>query len=130
MAAGGQRVALIERVHLGGSRVNFGCTPGQAFIASARLAHQAWHGDRWGLRIPTVAVDFGAVMDRARGSAADAVASLDRSFAAHGAPRVITGHGRLAGHDGEWLRVEVADRSGTAEMIRPATSCSIPAPGR
>jgi cation diffusion facilitator CzcD-associated flavoprotein CzcO len=37
----GQSVALIERKHLGGSCVNFGCTPTKAAISSAKLAHQS-----------------------------------------------------------------------------------------
>ena len=41
LAEAGQRVALAERKHLGGSCVNFGCTPTKAAIASAKLAHQA-----------------------------------------------------------------------------------------
>jgi pyruvate/2-oxoglutarate dehydrogenase complex dihydrolipoamide dehydrogenase (E3) component len=49
LAAAGRAVALIEREHLGGSCVNFGCTPSKAFIASARAAadarraSRAWH---------------------------------------------------------------------------------------
>lgn len=35
----GQSLALIERQHLGGSRVDFICTATKAAIASAKLAH-------------------------------------------------------------------------------------------
>jgi pyruvate/2-oxoglutarate dehydrogenase complex dihydrolipoamide dehydrogenase (E3) component len=41
LAKAGKKVALAERKYLGGSGVNFGCTPTKAAIASARVAHLA-----------------------------------------------------------------------------------------
>ena len=61
------RVALAERKQLGGSCVNFGCTPTKAVIASARVAHLARRGREFGVRIPSVEPDLAAVLDRARG---------------------------------------------------------------
>src|SRR5438128_3697522 len=66
LARRGRRVALAERKHLGGSCVNFGCTPTKAAIASAQVAHLARGGAAYGLRIPTVEVDFAAVLERAK----------------------------------------------------------------
>lgn len=45
----GRRVALIEREALGGDCLWTGCVPTKALVASARLAHQIRHADRWGL---------------------------------------------------------------------------------
>lgn len=58
LAEKGKRVALAEEHHLGGSCVNFGCTPTKAVIASARVAHLARRADEFGLKIPKVSVDF------------------------------------------------------------------------
>src|SRR5579871_6752214 len=66
LAGAGKRVALAERKDLGGSCVNFGCTPTKAAIASARVAHQARRAVEYGLQIPEVGVDFPAVLARAR----------------------------------------------------------------
>src|ERR1700694_1227504 len=66
LARSGKSVALAERKSLGGSCINFGCTPTKAVIASARVAHKARSGALYGLRIPTVEVDLPAVLDRAR----------------------------------------------------------------
>lgn len=41
LTAEGRPVILIERARLGGSCVNFGCTPSKAVIACARLAADA-----------------------------------------------------------------------------------------
>ena len=54
LAKSGRRVALAERKYLGGSCINFGCTPTKAAIASARVAHLARRASDFGLRIPTV----------------------------------------------------------------------------
>src|SRR5437879_13254223 len=62
----GKRIVLIERKHLGGSCVNFGCAPTKTAIASARVAHLARRAGDFGLRIPSVEVDFGAGIQRAR----------------------------------------------------------------
>jgi len=66
LAAEGMSVALAERKDLGGSCVNFGCTPTKAVIASAKVAHQARRAPEYGLEIPEVRVDFPAVLRRAK----------------------------------------------------------------
>ncbi len=45
----GLTAALIEREALGGDCLWTGCVPSKALIASARLAHQMRHAERWGL---------------------------------------------------------------------------------
>lgn len=117
LAGAGRTVALIEREHLGGSCVNFGCTPSKAMIASARLAADARRAADWGLRIPEVSVDFGAVMDRVRGMVADAKGSLDRSFAAARNPHVIAAHGRLDGRDGTRFRIRAGGELVLADRV-------------
>src|ERR687889_2090774 len=66
LAAEGMSVALAERRDLGGSCVNFGCTPTKAVISSARVAQLARRGDEFGLRISEVRPDFERVLGRAR----------------------------------------------------------------
>ncbi len=107
LAGAGRSVALIERAHLGGSCVNFGCTPSKAMIASARLAARARAASDLGLRIPRVEVDFRAVMDRARGLVAQSRGQLDASFAETDNPRLVLGHGRLDGRDGTRIRIRI-----------------------
>jgi pyruvate/2-oxoglutarate dehydrogenase complex dihydrolipoamide dehydrogenase (E3) component len=76
LAHAGQRVALAERKHLGGSCVNFGCTPTKAAFASARVAHVARRAGEYGIHIPSIGVDFKAVLERAKGIVAQSVAHL------------------------------------------------------
>lgn len=65
LAKEGKRVTLFERGLLGGSCVNYGCTPSKAFLAAAHGAGRARLAAKLGVHAQ-VTVDFGAVMSRAR----------------------------------------------------------------
>jgi pyruvate/2-oxoglutarate dehydrogenase complex dihydrolipoamide dehydrogenase (E3) component len=63
-AKAGRKVALVERGHLGGVCVNFGCTPTKTMVASARVAYLAKRGAEYGVRTGPVSVDLQAVRKR------------------------------------------------------------------
>ena len=115
LARSGRRVALAERKHLGGSCINFGCTPTKAAIASARVAHLARRANDFGIRIPTVEVDFPAVIRRARGIAQQSRDGLASNFSDN--PELIRGHARLLGRRGSAFAVSVGDRVLTADQV-------------
>jgi len=117
LTARNKHVALIERKHVGGSCVNFGCTPTKAAITSARLAHLARRASEFGLRIPAVEVDFGAVIRRARGIVDQQRSSLERGLASIQNLKLIRGHGRLAGREGEHFRIAAGDTTITAAQV-------------
>lgn len=116
-AKAGRRVALAERKQLGGSCVNFGCTPTKAAFASARVAHLARRSADYGVRIPSVAIDFAAVIGRAKRIVAESVASLDRGFEESDNPKLIRGHARFAGRDGDGFRIDVDGHRVTATQV-------------
>ncbi|HEX5938491.1 MAG TPA: NAD(P)/FAD-dependent oxidoreductase [Actinomycetota bacterium] len=62
----GRSVALAERDKLGGECNHYGCIPTKVMLRSAKLATLARDGERFGLRIPEVDVDFGAIRQRIR----------------------------------------------------------------
>jgi len=103
LAKAGKKVALAERKYLGGSCINFGCTPTKAAIASARLAHLARRATEFGLRIPQVEVDFPAVLRRAADIALESRTSLDKSFENSDNPQLLRGHARFLGPGFELL---------------------------
>jgi pyruvate/2-oxoglutarate dehydrogenase complex dihydrolipoamide dehydrogenase (E3) component len=45
LADRGWKVALIEREHLGGSCINYGCSPTKKMVASAKAAFEARRAD-------------------------------------------------------------------------------------
>lgn len=52
LASKGQKVAFIEKEHLGGTCLNTGCTPTKAYVASARRMWDAHNGEVHGITIP------------------------------------------------------------------------------
>jgi pyruvate/2-oxoglutarate dehydrogenase complex dihydrolipoamide dehydrogenase (E3) component len=62
----GLTVALAERDKLGGECNHYGCVPTKVMLRSAKIASLARDGDRFGVRIPEVDVDFQIVQQRAR----------------------------------------------------------------
>lgn len=66
----GRKVVLFERDALGGSCINYGCTPSKAFLAAAHAAGRARQAKKLGIHAE-VEVDFPAVMERVRGTRSD-----------------------------------------------------------
>jgi dihydrolipoamide dehydrogenase len=63
----GFKTAIVEREHLGGICLNWGCIPTKALLRSAEILHYAEHAKEYGLKIDgTVSVDVAAVVDRSR----------------------------------------------------------------
>lgn len=62
----GLKVACIEREHLGGICLNWGCIPTKALLRSAEVFHLAKNAKSFGLKIPTVDYDLDAVVKRSR----------------------------------------------------------------
>ncbi len=117
LAAEGKRVALAERKDLGGSCVNFGCTPTKAAIASARLAHQARRGSEYGVEISEVKVNFPAVIERAKNIAEASRDGIENGFADSENPLLIRGHASFEGRNENGFRLQVGDETVTAEEV-------------
>ncbi|MDQ6620265.1 MAG: mercuric reductase [Pseudomonadota bacterium] len=117
LAKAGRRVGLAERKHMGGSCVNFGCTPTKAAFASARMAHLARRAGEYGVRVPSVEVDFTAVLERAQGIVAQSVAGLERQFSGTDSGELIRGHARFEGRQGVVFRLVVGERAITATQV-------------
>jgi pyruvate/2-oxoglutarate dehydrogenase complex dihydrolipoamide dehydrogenase (E3) component len=60
------RIGIAERDKLGGECNHYGCVPTKTMLRSAKIAALARNADRFGVHIPKVDVDFGAVMRRVR----------------------------------------------------------------
>jgi dihydrolipoamide dehydrogenase len=67
LAGKGWKVALIERKYLGGTCINFGCTPTKTMVASAEMAYLAGRAADYGVHIGEVKVNMEEVRQRKRG---------------------------------------------------------------
>ena len=117
LAKEGRRTALAERRHLGGSCVNFGCTPTKAVIASARIAHLARRANEFGVTVSTVSVDFAAVIRRARDIVGKSVHCVGEGLEDAGAT-ILRGHARFTGGDVKaGFTLVVGDTPVTADQV-------------
>ncbi|TPM47420.1 dihydrolipoyl dehydrogenase [Mesorhizobium sp. B2-2-3] len=63
----GFKTAIVEREHLGGICLNWGCIPTKALLRSAEIMHYSDHLKDYGLKLDgKVGVDTSAVVDRSR----------------------------------------------------------------
>jgi dihydrolipoamide dehydrogenase len=66
----GLKTAIVEREHLGGICLNWGCIPTKALLRSAEIYHYAQHAQDYGLKIEgkvtfdAAAVSSGRVVSR------------------------------------------------------------------
>ncbi len=64
----GMRTAVVEREHLGGICLNWGCIPTKALLRSAEIYHYLQHPKEYGLTVEgKVGFDPAAVVNRSRG---------------------------------------------------------------
>lgn len=64
----GLKTAIVEREHLGGICLNWGCIPTKALLRSAEIMHFAESAASYGLKLEgTVTADINAVVKRSRG---------------------------------------------------------------
>jgi dihydrolipoamide dehydrogenase len=92
----GMNVAVIEREHLGGICLNWGCIPTKALLRTSEIYGLLHHLDQFGLSVEKIAYDTKKVIARSRGVAkqlSDGVKYLLKKNKV----TVIDGAGKLAG---------------------------------
>ena len=62
----GMNVAIIEREHLGGICLNWGCIPTKAMLRSSEVFHLMHRAKEFGLKADNVGYDLDAVVKRSR----------------------------------------------------------------
>lgn len=98
LGATGQRVAIIERKHLGGTCVNTGCMPTKALVASAKAAQVARRAADYGVVLPgPVSVDMAAVHSRAHAVTMNARNGLEGWIGGMKGCELIRGQARFTG---------------------------------
>ncbi|HXO89478.1 MAG TPA: dihydrolipoyl dehydrogenase [Stellaceae bacterium] len=108
----GMKTALVEREHLGGICLNWGCIPTKALLHASEIHHLLHRLDEFGFSAKDIRFDAGKVVARSRAVAkqlSNGVAHLLRKNQV----TVFDGHGRLAGKGR--LTVE-KDREPVAEL--------------
>jgi pyruvate/2-oxoglutarate dehydrogenase complex dihydrolipoamide dehydrogenase (E3) component len=125
LASAGLHVGMAERDRLGGECTWYGCVPTKIMVRSAKILALARGAGEFGVRIPSVDVDFEAVRARVLRIVAMSTSAGARPFTEHGARVIfddvrVTGPTELETSAGERI---VADRivfaSGTQASVPP-----------
>src|SRR6185437_8353028 len=108
----GKKTAMIESRQVGGTCVNYGCTPTKTMVASARVAYLARRGAEYGVELSGLHVDQARVRERKRAIVERFRAGNEKRLDSANV-ELIRGEGRFAGPK----RVEVNGRVLEAEWI-------------
>jgi dihydrolipoamide dehydrogenase len=114
-AQNGKKVVVVEREHLGGICLNWGCIPTKALLRSAEVFHLFHRAKEFGLSVEKPSFDFSAVVARSRAVAKQLSGGV-RGLLKKNKVEVVMGAARLAGAG----RVVVATDKGSEELTAPA----------
>ncbi|MCK4315907.1 MAG: dihydrolipoyl dehydrogenase [Anaerolineae bacterium] len=90
----GLKVALIEKEHLGGVCLNWGCIPTKALLRNAEVVSLLGRGKEFGFTVTGFEADYGAAVDRSRKVSGRLVKGIGVLMRKNGV-EVIEGHGTL-----------------------------------
>src|SRR5579859_8179087 len=90
------KVALVEREHLGGICLNWGCIPTKALLRTSELYHTLHHLDEFGLTAKDIGYDAKKVVERSR-KVAKQLSDGVKFLLKKNKVTVIDGAGQLAG---------------------------------
>jgi dihydrolipoamide dehydrogenase len=92
----GMTAAVVEREHLGGICLNWGCIPTKALLRTAEVFENIRHADAFGLSVQGVSFDLGKVVARSRKVAGQLAAGVGHLLKKNKVT-VFDGTGALAG---------------------------------
>lgn len=107
----GQRVAVVEREHLGGICLNWGCIPTKALLASAEVVRTVRHADTFGVATTEPVIDLAKIVARSR-KVSETLTSGIRHLLKKNKVTIIEGTGRV----GSSGTVEVEVSGGTRHL--------------
>ena len=107
----GLSVAVVEREHLGGICLNWGCIPTKALLRSSEVFHMMERAKDYGLTADKIGYDLDAVVDRSRGVAKQMEGGV-RGLLKKNKVTVVMGEAKLAGKG----KVSVKTKDGTEEL--------------
>src|SRR5262245_4431849 len=118
LARAGRKTALLERQFVGGTCINFGCTPTKTMVASARVAYLARRGADYGVQTGPVALDLTKVRQRKRDIVASFRGGLERRLKQTDRLVLLAGEASFTAPKSLDVRLNTADQVAlTADLI-------------
>ena len=116
----GLKAAVVEREHLGGICLNWGCIPTKAMLRSAEVLHLMKRAGEFGLKAEGIGHDLDAVVKRSRGIAKQLNSGVGHLLKKNKVA-VIMGEARLAGPGEVRVKTDKGEEVLTAKSIVLAT---------
>ncbi|MDO5528771.1 MAG: dihydrolipoyl dehydrogenase [Paracoccus sp. (in: a-proteobacteria)] len=116
----GLKVAVVEREHLGGICLNWGCIPTKALLRSAEVFHLMHRAKEFGLSADKIGYDLGAVVDRSRNVAKQLAGGVGHLLKKNKVT-VVMGEAKLAGKGKVSVKTDKGTEDLTAKAIVVAT---------
>lgn len=118
LSAEGHKVALVEAEWVGGSCVNYGCTPTKTLVGIAKKVFQARNAEKYGIKLTSDIPNYELVLQQKNKVVSDSREGLKDSFTQD--PNITLFHGRGVFSGYKEIRVHSSDshyKSNTADLI-------------
>jgi dihydrolipoamide dehydrogenase len=115
----GMKTAVVEREHMGGICLNWGCIPTKALLRTSEVYHTFQNAKAYGLSAENVGFDMAAVVKRSRQVAGQLTGGV-RHLMKKNKVQVFDGHGSLNGTAGAKRKLHV-EKDGKAVADLTAT---------
>lgn len=102
----GLKTAVIEKAHMGGICLNWGCIPTKALLRSGEINHLLHHIEDFGFKAEKVSIDFKKIIQRSR-AVAEQLANGVRHLMKKNKIMVIEGTAQIAGRKGTEIELMV-----------------------
>lgn len=102
----GLKTAVIEKAHMGGICLNWGCIPTKALLRSGEINHLLHHLEDFGFKAEKVSLDFKKIIQRSR-AVAEQLANGVRHLMKKNKVTVIDGTAQIAGRKGPEIELMV-----------------------
>lgn len=116
----GMKTAVIEREHLGGVCLNWGCIPTKAMLRSSEVFHLMHRAKEFGLKAEKIDYDLDAVVKRSRDVAKQLTSGVGHLMKKNKITTIM-GEARLTGKDKVSVKTEKGSEELTAKTIVLAT---------
>jgi pyruvate/2-oxoglutarate dehydrogenase complex dihydrolipoamide dehydrogenase (E3) component len=117
LAKAGRRTALIERDQVGGTCINYGCTPTKTMVASARVAWLARRGADYGVQTGPIGIDQTVVRERKRAMVESFRAGSEKQFTSTDGLELIRGSATFTGPHSLRVTCDGSGQELTADLI-------------
>ncbi len=117
----GAKVAVIEKHHLGGTCLNYGCIPSKALLASAQLLHSIHNAADLGVAVSgSVEFDWTKIQKRKDGVLKKLRGGIKGLFGARGVKH-YQGSAQLAGPG----KIQITSDAGVSDLQQALPNCAI-----